>query len=54
VNLYEALSQPANRLVGDSTPTRPQPFPEPGSILTHAVESSDEERAGSLLGVNEP
>lgn len=54
MNLYEKLSQLVTLPAAVDTPGRPEPFPEPGSVLTHAVESSDEERSGSLLGVYEP
>jgi hypothetical protein len=53
VNLYERLAQPTTATAGDSTPGRPAP-PEPRTVLTKMIETTDEERAGILLDVLEP
>lgn len=52
MNLYESMSQLAAAALG-STPGEPMP-PQPRTVLTKTIESTDEERAGSLLGVFEP
>jgi hypothetical protein len=52
MNLYESTSQLATAAQG-STPGVPMP-PQPRTVLTKTIESTDEERAGSLLGVFEP
>lgn len=52
MDLYETQSSPAPTIA--TRPNDPRPDPRPSTSLTASVESTDEERAGSLLAEFEP
>lgn len=47
-DLYARLSQAV--ATRPTRPTRPDPRPTPGSLITATIESTDEERGAALLG----
>lgn len=49
-NLYDLLSNPDTEPVTPSAATPPPKPPKPGSTLTAAVETTDNDRAAMLLG----